>query len=116
MPINPAESTTQPTPEPRNQVPPVKNGDGENKETQPEDAGLKNQPPPPYVQEALEDAERLLKYAAEIGTDIDPVVRDSILRARDSVPDRWTKAIIENLLAALTQLAAHLKPVTADSL
>jgi len=112
MPTNAAESATQPAPEPRSQTPPVTNGD----ETPPDDAGLKNQPPPPYVQEALEDAERLLKYAAEIGTDIDPVVRDSVLRARDSVPDRWTKEIIENLLAALTQLATRLKPVTADSL
>jgi len=71
---------------------------------------------PVYVIEALEDAERLLKYSAEIGVDIDAGVRDNVLSARVVGPGGWNQKTIGDLLAALTQLAARLKPVTAASL
>ena len=72
---------------------------------------------PPYFKEALEDAERLLKYAAEIGIeDIDHETRSAILHARDVFPGGWTEDVADKLLVALARLAARLKPVTADSL
>ena len=76
------------------------------------------QPPqqPAYVAEALEDAERLLRYAAEIGVEVEAGVRESILRARAVGPGGWDHKTVGDLLAALTHLAARLKPVTAESL
>jgi hypothetical protein len=72
---------------------------------------------PPYFHEALEDAERLLKYAAEIGIDVDADTRDHILQARAASGGvGWNEGTVANLLAALTKLAASLKPVTAESL
>jgi hypothetical protein len=71
---------------------------------------------PGYFLEALEDAERLLKYAAESGVHVDADMRSAILRARTLYPDRWTEEVAANLLLALTGLAAKLKPVTAASL
>jgi hypothetical protein len=68
-----------------------------------------------YV-EALEDAERLLKYAAESGVAVDDATRDSVLAARATVSDKWDEKTVANLLAGLTKLAAELKPVTAESL
>jgi hypothetical protein len=80
-----------------------------------------NQPPngatsPAYFIEALEDAESLLKYAAEIGTDIDADTRSAILHARSVCPDGWTEDVVAKLLIALTRLTARLKPVTSASL
>jgi hypothetical protein len=71
---------------------------------------------PPYFAEALEDAERLLKYAAEMGIDIDPQTRNAVLRARSACTTGWTEDVGASLLLALTNLAARLKPVTAESL
>jgi hypothetical protein len=65
--------------------------------------------PPAYFGEALEDAERLLKYAAESGIDIEGDTRDHILQARSAIG-------AANLLEALSKLAARLKPITAASL
>ncbi len=72
--------------------------------------------PPAYFTEALEDAERLLKYAAEIGHDVDDTTRNSVLEARAAVTAGWNEKTAANLLAALSKLAAQLKPVTAESL
>jgi hypothetical protein len=72
--------------------------------------------PPAYFSDALCDAERLLKYAAEMGVDVDPDTRASVLRARTAYPHGWTEEIAAKLLASLTTLAADLKPVTAASL
>ncbi len=72
--------------------------------------------PPAYFGEALNDAERLLKYAAEIGIDVDPEIRGAILHARAVPPREWTEDIAAKLLTALTHLAARLRPVTAESL
>jgi len=71
---------------------------------------------PDYFAVALDDAERLLKYAAEIGIDVDDNTRNSILEARATVSSGWNAKTAANLLAALTKLAAQLKPVTAESL
>jgi hypothetical protein len=71
---------------------------------------------PAYFQEALEDAERLLKYAAEVGVDVDPGTRAAVLHARVVSPSNWTEDVAANLLVALTDLAAKLHPVTAASL
>jgi hypothetical protein len=72
--------------------------------------------PPAYFGDALCDAERLLKYAAEIGIAVDPETRAAILSARTAYPHGWTDEVAAKLLASLTTLAADLKPVTAASL
>ncbi len=72
--------------------------------------------PPKYFGEALEDAERLLKYAAENGIDVADDIRDHILQARSASTAGWDEATASNLLTALAKLAALLKPVTAASL
>lgn len=70
-----------------------------------------------YFERSLEDAERLLRYVAEAGIDIDEGVRRCVLHARTTIGsgalDEDTAA---GLLAALTRLAARIKPVTAASL
>jgi hypothetical protein len=71
---------------------------------------------PAYLMEALEDAERLLKYAAEVGIDIDAETRLAVLHARSLSPEGWTEDVESRLLVALTRLTATLKPVTAASL
>jgi hypothetical protein len=79
-------------------------------------SGVAYSHPPAYFEEALEDAERLLKYAAEIGIDVDAETQDHILQARAASGSEWNQETTTNLLSALTQLAAQLKPVTAESL
>jgi hypothetical protein len=71
---------------------------------------------PAHFKDSLVDAERLLKYAAETGVEVDVSVRAAVLQARNIPPNQWTEVTIENLLDALTKLAALLKPVTAASL
>jgi hypothetical protein len=72
---------------------------------------------PNYFAEALKDAERLLKYAAENGLDLDTETRDHILQARSAHNGAgWTEETAANLLSALTILATRLRPVTAESL
>jgi hypothetical protein len=71
---------------------------------------------PGYFKEALEDAERLLKYAAETGVEIDADTRSAVLQARIAFPTGWSEDIAAKLLLALTELAAKLSPVTAASL
>ena len=71
---------------------------------------------PAYFTDMLEDAERLLKYAAEFGIDIDQATRDHVLQARTASSTGWPEQTAANLIAALTTLAARVKPVTAASL
>lgn len=71
---------------------------------------------PAYFKDALEDAERLLKYAAEIGIDTDAETRSAVLHARATFSDGWTEDVATKLLLALTFLAGRVKPVTAASL
>lgn len=74
-------------------------------------------PPAARFKEALEEAERLLKYAAEIGVeDIDAETRAAILHARAVFRDGWTEDVADKLRVARTRLAYRLKPVTAASL
>jgi len=72
--------------------------------------------PPPYFADALADAERLLKYAAESGMSIDNVTRDAVLDARVASSTGWTEEAAANLITALSKLAALASPVTAASL
>ena len=72
--------------------------------------------PPAYFGEALEDAERLLKYAAARGIDIEDDIRDDIVQARADSSAGWNPETAANLLSALAKLAAQLRPVTAESL
>lgn len=72
--------------------------------------------PPAYFNEALEDAERLLKYASELGLDIEDDIRDHVLTARAAATAGWDEPTAANLLTALAKLAARLKPVSAESL
>jgi hypothetical protein len=69
----------------------------------------------PIYDEAVRDAERLMKYAAEIGIDVDDDTRNHVLQARASGTTRSDEETA-NLLKALTKLAARLRPVTAESL
>lgn len=71
---------------------------------------------PSSFTDALVDAESLLKYAAETGVEVDAATRAAVLQARSVPSGAWTEPIIDNLLDALTKLAALLKPVTAGSL
>lgn len=82
----------------------------------PEETAPKYLSPPAYFGDALADAERLLKYAAESGIEIDEDTRDHVLEARSAVSNGWDEKTAANLLAALANLAARLKPVTAESL
>jgi hypothetical protein len=85
----------------------------------PDEAGIshKSATPPWYFKEALEDAELLMKYAAEIGVeDIREDTRAAVLHAREVYPNGWSEDVAAKLLLALTELAARLKPVTAASL
>ena len=72
--------------------------------------------PPGYFDDALRDAERLVKYAAEVGIEIDAATRDAVLQGRVESGLGWTKEGAEAMLAALTKVAARLKPVTPESL
>ena len=82
-----------------------------------EDQGLhEKQRSPDYFGHALEDAERLLKYAAEKGITVDDTTRMSVLHARATFGAEWDEATTAGLLAGLTKLAAQLYPVTAESL
>ena len=72
--------------------------------------------PGDYFAETLNDAERLLKYAAETGTDVDDDVRNHILQGMTVGSNGWSQEMAANLLKAATKLAAQLKPVTPESL
>jgi hypothetical protein len=72
--------------------------------------------PLPDFPRAVDDALRLLVYAAETGKTVDDTTRTSILRAKVASNAGWDETIAANLLAALTKLAADLSPVTAESL
>jgi hypothetical protein len=78
--------------------------------------GATSSVPPAYLAEALNDAERLLKYAAETGTNIDDDIRNYVLRGRAATSNGWNEETAANLLTALTKLAAGVKPVSAESL
>src|SRR5262245_7051904 len=72
--------------------------------------------PAGYLADKLEDAECLLMYAAEAGIEVDATIRQDVLQARITRGSHWTEPSAARLLAALTHLAAQLRPVTAESL
>jgi hypothetical protein len=74
--------------------------------------------PPAYLQECLEDAERLLRYASEMGIEVADDLRNNVLHARAeaTLAAGWDQEIASKLLATLSMLAAKMKPVTAESL
>jgi hypothetical protein len=72
--------------------------------------------PPAYFAEALDDAELLLKFAAETGIAVDDTTRDSVLQARTASVTGWTEPTVARLLTALTNLAGLVRPATAASL
>jgi hypothetical protein len=75
-----------------------------------------NSEPFPDLDRAVDDAMCLLVYAAETGVNVDDATRNSILQARASSSVRLDETASATLLAALTKLAAELRPVTADSI
>jgi|HubBroStandDraft_1064217.scaffolds.fasta_scaffold00221_3 hypothetical protein len=70
----------------------------------------------PDFPRAVDDAMRLLVYAAEMGRNVDDATRNSILHAKAAASAGWDETIAASLLAALTKLTAELSPVTAESL
>jgi hypothetical protein len=70
----------------------------------------------PDFSQAIDDALRLLVYAAETGRSVDDATRASILRAKAAANAGWDDKVAADLLAALTTLSDELKPVTAESL
>src|SRR5436190_24252107 len=72
--------------------------------------------PKGYLSEALGHAERLLNYAAEAGIEVDDGIQKSILKAKASTDGGMDEETAFNLRKSLTQLAAKLRPVTAESL
>jgi hypothetical protein len=64
----------------------------------------------------LDDAERLLVYAAETGRKIAPNIHEAVLNARNVSTDKWDKQTVVGVLSALTSLSHELHPVTAASL
>jgi hypothetical protein len=70
----------------------------------------------PKFRNILDDAMLLLTYAAETGIEVDDSTRTAILNAKAAPSHDWNYPGAGNLLAALSTLAAKLKPITADSL
>jgi hypothetical protein len=70
----------------------------------------------PNYDDALRDTERLLKYAAEVGIEVDDLTMRHILAARSQSASGASDETEANLLAALTKLTKLLKPVSAESL
>ena len=64
----------------------------------------------------LHDAEHLLNYAVEAGIEVDPDVANRILAAMTVGHTVWNSPEAGELAAAITKLAAKLKPVTAETL
>ena len=71
---------------------------------------------PDQVAAALNDALRMVKYAAEVGIEIDPGVRENILQANSKGIDPLDVKMKAAIFAGLTQLAQRLKPVTGETL
>jgi hypothetical protein len=69
-----------------------------------------------HLLKSLDDAELLLSYAAEMGVEVGSKVQGSILKAHFSKHRGIDEPTAANLLSALTELAAKVRPVTAESL
>jgi hypothetical protein len=96
---------------------PVRNVTNEESDVPSTEAAKLTYPEPPaYFDDALKDAERMLKHAAEMGICVPAETRDHVLRARSASTKGWDEETTANLLGALTVLAKQLRPVTAASL
>ncbi len=71
---------------------------------------------PPDAAKSLEDAEWLLKHAAETGIDVDAGIHEKIFRAKAADPAKWDEKTASDLLLALSWLSKKLKPVSVGSL
>lgn len=69
---------------------------------------------PGFLSNLLQDAERLLAYSAEMGIEVEPDIRSTILKARAT--SKWDENIADQMLDVLARLAHQLKPVTPQSL
>jgi hypothetical protein len=69
-----------------------------------------------YVQEALQDAERLLQFASETGFAVDDGTKKGVLDARAAFARGLDELTTANLLTALAKLATMASPVTPESL
>ena len=76
------------------------------------------QEPERRFEDLLEDAERLLCYAAETGVSVEPGIGEAVLKARCArkTGTGLSTPILRDLLTAYTTLTAKLKPVTAETL
>lgn len=70
----------------------------------------------PQLDDALENAEYLLKYAAEAGIEVDPDVAQCIIEASRDRNAVWDGSSAGVVLAAITKLAAKVHPVTGETL
>ena len=73
--------------------------------------GIKSQ-----LDRALENSEYLLQYAAEAGIEVDPAVAQCIITASRTGKTVWDGSSAGVTLAAITQLAAKVHPVTGETL
>ncbi|WP_158944472.1 hypothetical protein [Granulicella sp. S190] len=80
------------------------------------DDQIAHQKAPAYFACVINDAERLMQYAAEFGIDVADDTRHAILQARAIYPTDWTEEAAAKLLAAVTTLSFRMHPVTAASL
>jgi hypothetical protein len=70
--------------------------------------------PAGYLARELDDAERLLSYASEVGIEVEPANREAVFRAR--LAGVMTSQIASELLAARCELAKVVRPVSVESL
>jgi hypothetical protein len=83
------------------------------------DGANKKHPRPqrtPLFDAMLMDAEHLLSYAVEAGIDLEPDIAKRILAAIRTGHAVWDSPEAGEVAAAITKLAAKLKPVTAETL
>jgi hypothetical protein len=71
---------------------------------------------PGRLEKELEDAESLIRYAAEVGIDVKLDIRKHVAAARTAASGGWNEEHTVNLQCALTKLSARLKPVSGESL
>jgi hypothetical protein len=71
---------------------------------------------PEHLKAELEDAARLIRYAADVGIEVEDDVRQHVVAATMAASGGWAEAHSLNLLSALTKLSARLKPVSGESL
>ncbi|HEY2733414.1 MAG TPA: hypothetical protein VGI70_05490 [Polyangiales bacterium] len=69
-----------------------------------------------YLGDQLAKAQQLLAYAAESGIDVDAPTRSAVLNGIVARESHWDAKSADDILTALTRLAAKVRPVTTESL